>query len=206
MKKVKDKGEAKMKVHISLNVKDINDSVEFYSKMLSAEPVKFFKEERKSHSAVSGEMKEENAKTNSGYAKFDIQNPPLNLVLNEVGFAAGGSLSHLGLQVESTDDVLGFKKRWEETGLFTVDEMEVDCCYAKQDKTWVRDPDGNEWEAFVVLEDLEGSEATNACDCSNKVEQYVDAAGKESSDSCCDPTFVEISTNIPKHETCCLSN
>jgi hypothetical protein len=45
------------------------------------------------------------------------------------------------------------RERWTEAGLLTRDEMQTNCCYALQDKTWVRDPDGNEWEVFVVLED-----------------------------------------------------
>jgi predicted lactoylglutathione lyase len=79
---------------------------------------------------------------------------PLNLALNEVpNVSSAGALSHLGLQVTSTDDVLAIRKRWAEAGLVTRDEMQTTCCYATQDKTWVHDPDGNEWEAFVVLKD-----------------------------------------------------
>ena len=154
-----------MKVHISLNVKNIDSSVGFYKKMLGAEPVKFIKEERESHSVKVEGLEPGDEKPKSGYAKFDIPNPPMNLVLNEVGFETGGSLSHLGLQVESTEEVLSFKKRWQETGLQTVDEMDVACCYAKQDKTWVQDPDGNEWEAFVVLEDLSSMSAEGEVCC-----------------------------------------
>ena len=148
-----------MKVHISLNVNDINKSVNFYKKMLGAEPVKLFNTELNGNSDV-----EHNSKSKQGYAKFDLTTPSLNLVLNEAGFKAGGSLSHLGLQVETTDEVLEFRKKWSDANLSTVDEMEVNCCYAKQDKTWVRDPDGNEWEAFVVLADLGSMEEIDACD------------------------------------------
>ncbi len=154
-----------MKTHISLNVKDIEKSVEFYGKMFDQKPMKFIKAER-------------------GYAKFDIEDPPLNLALNEGSFEAGGGLSHLGLQVETTEDVMNFKQRWSEKGLVSVDEMDVSCCYAKQDKIWVRDPDGNEWEAFAVLENLEPKEAENACDCGEKVldevQGKINAVG-----SCC---------------------
>jgi hypothetical protein len=100
----------------------------------------------------------EPSKVRPGYAKFDVQNPPLNLTLNEAAFAERGALSHLGIQVGSTDDVLQTRQRWAEAGLITRDEMQTNCCYAMQDKTWVQDPDGNEWEAFVVLKDnLESS-------------------------------------------------
>jgi hypothetical protein len=59
----------------------------------------------------------------------------------------------MGIQLSSTTDVLAVRQRWADAGLFTRDEMQTDCCFATQDKTWVRDPDCNEWEAFVVLQD-----------------------------------------------------
>jgi len=136
-----------LKAHVSINVRNVEQSIGFYRKMLGIEP----------------------SKVRTGYAKFDVQNPPLNLALNEVPNLAGaGALSHLGLQVTSTEDVLAIRTRWAEAGLVTRDEMQTDCCYATQDKTWVHDPDGNEWEAFVVLKDnLPEIEGAAAC-CSTK--------------------------------------
>lgn len=134
-----------LKPHISINVRNLDASLDFYRRMLGVEP----------------------SKVRTGYAKFDVQQPALNLALNEVPSLAGaGALSHLGIQVESTGDVLAMRARWSDAGLLTRDEMQTDCCYATQDKTWVRDPDGNEWEAFVVLQDNlpEGAScATTAC-------------------------------------------
>jgi catechol 2,3-dioxygenase-like lactoylglutathione lyase family enzyme len=131
-----------MKTHISLNVSDVDASVAFYSKMLGADPVKL----------------------RSDYAKFDVANPSLNLTMNQVSFEAGGSLSHLGLQVETSREVMEMTKRWAESGLVTLEEMQTDCCYALQDKTWVSDPDGNKWEVFTVFEDTEGKDiAASAC-------------------------------------------
>ena len=120
-----------LKAHLALNVKSVERSVDFYRRMLGLEP----------------------SKVRAGYAKFDVQNPPLNLTLNEVSFNERGALSHLGIQVASTDDVLAMRESWAGAGLTTRDEMQTSCCYARQDKTWVNDPDGNEWEVFVVLED-----------------------------------------------------
>lgn len=120
-----------LKAHLALNVHNVLISTEFYRKMLGIEP----------------------SKVRSGYAKFDVQNPPLNLTLNEVSFGERGALSHLGIQVGSTEDVSAMRRKWADAGLSTRDEMQTNCCYALQDKTWVRDPDGNQWEAFVVLED-----------------------------------------------------
>ena len=120
-----------LKAHLALNVRDVERSLEFYRKMLGIEP----------------------SKVRAGYAKFDVQNPPLNLTLNQSSFKERGALSHLGIQVASTDDVLKMREKWAGAGLITRDEMQTNCCYALQDKTWVQDPDGNEWEVFVVLED-----------------------------------------------------
>jgi catechol 2,3-dioxygenase-like lactoylglutathione lyase family enzyme len=120
-----------VKAHLALNVRDVERSIEFYRRMLGIEP----------------------SKVRTGYAKFDVENPPLNLTLNQHQSDEQGALSHLGLQVASTEDVLAVRERWAEAGLVTRDEMNVNCCYARQDKTWVHDPDGYEWEVFVVLED-----------------------------------------------------
>ena len=134
-----------LKAHLAINVKDVETSIEFYKKMFGIEP----------------------SKVRTGYAKFDVQNPPLNFTLNQVPFGERGALSHLGIQVASTDDVLAMRENWHEAGLFTRDEMQTNCCYATQDKTWVHDPDGNEWEAFVVLQDNlpEASEHGNSACC-----------------------------------------
>lgn len=141
-----------LKPHVSINVRNLEKSLDFYQRMLGIEP----------------------SKVRAGYAKFDIHDPPLNLALNEVPSLAGaGALSHLGFQVASTDDVLVFRARWAAAGLFTRDEMKTDCCYATQDKTWVKDPDGNEWEAFVVLKDnlAEPAVESRACCTSTSAAQ-----------------------------------
>lgn len=121
-----------LKAHLSINVRNVEQSIDFYRKMFGIEP----------------------SKVRRGYAKFDVQVPPLNFALNEVSdLAAPGALSHMGVQVPGTEDVLAVRQQWAESGLITRDEMDTNCCYARQDKTWVHDPDGNEWEVFTVLED-----------------------------------------------------
>jgi len=120
-----------LKAHIALNVSDVKRSTEFYKQMFGIQA----------------------SKERDGYAKFDVENPPLNLTLNQVAQVNHGALSHLGIQVESTEDVLAARQNWIQAGLITRDEMATNCCYALQDKTWVQDPDGNQWEAFVVLKD-----------------------------------------------------
>ncbi|MGH9500445.1 MAG: ArsI/CadI family heavy metal resistance metalloenzyme [Terriglobales bacterium] len=120
-----------LKAHLAINVRNVANSIVFYQKLFGIGP----------------------SKVRRGYAKFDLQNPPLNFTLNEMRFNDAGALSHMGIQVGSTADVFKVRQQWTESGLVTRDEMETECCYAKQDKTWVHDPDGNEWEVFVVLED-----------------------------------------------------
>ena len=97
------------------------------------------------------------------------------------------------------------KQNWIDRGLMTVDEMQVACCYAKQDKTWARDPDGNEWEVFVVLENL-APETGSSCECGDKVSMHGEASAP-ATETCCAPTPVGItSASTPKHETCCEAN
>ncbi len=119
------------KAHVAINVRSVERSVEFYRRMLGLEP----------------------SKHRAGYAKFDVESPPLNLTLNERPFADSGALFHMGIQVASTDEVLKVRERWAAEGLLTRDEMGIVCGYALQDKSWVTDPDGNEWEVFVVHKD-----------------------------------------------------
>src|SRR2546428_13833130 len=90
-----------LKAHLSLNVRSVEQSIEFYRKLFGIEP----------------------SKIRTGYAKFDVQKPPLNLTLNQARFSERGALSHLGIQVASTDDVLATKQKWAEAGLLTRDEM-----------------------------------------------------------------------------------
>jgi catechol 2,3-dioxygenase-like lactoylglutathione lyase family enzyme len=147
-----------LKAHLALNVHSVEQSIEFYKKLLGIEP----------------------SKVRTGYAKFDVHNPPLNLTLNEHKFTEQGALSHLGIQVASTDDVLAIREQWIASGLLTRDEMQTSCCYALQDKAWVRDPDGNEWEVFVVLED--NLAETAPCECGTTV---AEAATVNTTSDCC---------------------
>ena len=93
------------KPHVALNVRDVEASVEFYRKLFGIQPVKH----------------------RPGYAKFDVENPSLNLSLNQNTVSSQGALSHLGIQVGSTDEVIALKQRWEAAGLTTRDEMKTNC-------------------------------------------------------------------------------
>lgn len=131
------------KLHVALNVNNLAESMAFYRALFNAEPVK----------------------VRTGYAKFDLDEPAVNLTLNERPVHEAGGLNHLGIQVANTDAVLAMKARWQAAGLSTLDEMQTNCCYAIQDKVWAVDPNGYRWEVFVVLKDQlpEIQSAASAC-------------------------------------------
>src|SRR6266550_2637939 len=170
-----------LKAHLALNVRSVDRSIAFYRKMFGIEP----------------------SKVRTGYAKFDLQNPPLNFTLNQASFAGHGALSHLGIQVASTEDVLAMRQKWSASGLLTRDEMQTSCCYAVQDKSWVRDPDGNEWEVFVVLQD--NLTETAPCECGNKVQEgTVDAVTATSvASGCCAPRPIGVTREASITEAAC---
>jgi catechol 2,3-dioxygenase-like lactoylglutathione lyase family enzyme len=118
------------RLQLALNVPDIDEAVNFYSKMFATEP----------------------AKRRPGYANFAIADPPLKLVLFEQA-GADARLNHLGVEVMSTAEVLAHQARLTGEGLAPVDESGT-CCFAKQDKVRVDGPDGA-WEIYTVLEDSE---------------------------------------------------
>ena len=157
-----------LKAHLAINVREVEESVGFYRKLFGIEP----------------------SKVRPGYAKFNVENPPLNFTLNEGPVDSRGALSHMGIQMSSTKDVLRTRQRWQAVGLLTRDEMQTSCCYAVQDKTWVRDPDGNEWEVFVVLED--NLAETTPCECGDKVAESLSQTTTESAAACCAPNPVGI--------------
>ncbi len=152
-----------LKAHLAINVSDVEKSIDFYRDMLGIEP----------------------SKVRTGYAKFDVQNPPLNLTLNQGAFTGKGALSHLGIQVATTDDVIAMKTAWEAKGLIPREEMQTTCCYALQDKAWVNDPDGNEWEVFVVLKDNLAEAKSNDATCCVPTFTNIDGKKQEVATACC---------------------
>jgi catechol 2,3-dioxygenase-like lactoylglutathione lyase family enzyme len=175
------------KPHVSLNVKNVDASVAFYEMLFNVSPVKYYRDNTTVHSVLVDDQGGNSQATRTGYAKFDLEQPILNFVLNEVEFSKEpGTLSHLGLQVDSTDDVLAIRQRIEALGLKPRDEMNVSCCYARQDKFWLADPDGNEWEIFTVVEhlspeqlrDLDTREqcALDACNSDNSASSSVNTS------------------------------
>lgn len=152
-----------LKAHLAINVSDVDSSIDFYKRMLGIEP----------------------SKVRTGYAKFDVANPPLNLTLNQVAFEGKGALSHLGIQVATTEDVIALSEQWKDSGLTPREEMQTTCCYALQDKAWVNDPDGNEWEVFVVLEDNLAEAKSNDATCCVPTFTNIEGKKQEVATACC---------------------
>lgn len=131
-------------VHISLNVRDLAQSVDFYRRFLG-----------------------EPAKLKDDYAKFVARDPEIHLAL-EPGRPAGspsGALSHLGIRVGSTAEVERWKDSLRSRGLAVGEPGREECCYALQDKFWLTDPDGNRWEIYTVLKDVETQDPVAASAC-----------------------------------------
>jgi catechol 2,3-dioxygenase-like lactoylglutathione lyase family enzyme len=124
---------AVLRPHLALTVASVERSVPFYE-------------------ALFGVRAE---KVRAGYAKFSVIDPALNFTLNE-GWREGlGAFNHAGIEVASTAEVLEARERLVSAGLAAFDEMDTTCCYARQDKIWVRDPDGTPWEVFATRGDSE---------------------------------------------------
>jgi catechol 2,3-dioxygenase-like lactoylglutathione lyase family enzyme len=120
------------RIQLALNVDDLDTAVAFYSKLFAAEP----------------------AKVRPGYANFSVTEPPLKLVLFEEP-GRGGTINHLGVEVETPEEVGRAQARLAGEGLATASEEGVACCYARQDKVWVDGPSGEPWEIYTVLENVE---------------------------------------------------
>jgi catechol 2,3-dioxygenase-like lactoylglutathione lyase family enzyme len=120
------------RVQLALNVDNLNAAIEFYSKLFGTTP----------------------AKVREGYANFAVAEPPLKLVLIE-NPGQGGTLNHLGVEVEHTDQVAQAIGRLQGEGLDTRVEDQTTCCFAVQDKVWVNGPDGEPWEVYTVLADAD---------------------------------------------------
>lgn len=121
------------RVQLALNVADLDQAVEFYSKLFATEP----------------------AKVRPGYANFAVVDPPLKLVLIEDANQVPGTLNHLGVEVATTEEVAAANTRLVAGGLATALEEQTSCCYAVQDKVWVDGPSGEPWEIYTVLADTE---------------------------------------------------
>lgn len=118
------------RVQLAINVPDLAEAMAFYSRLFDTEP----------------------HKVRPGYANFEIDEPPLKLVLVESDSA--NKLNHLGVEVSDTAKVSAEKRRLAANGLVTIEEDGVVCCHAEQDKVWVTTPDGVRWEVYTITDDM----------------------------------------------------
>ena len=121
-----------MRLQLALNVDDLDEAVDFYTKMFATEP----------------------AKIRDGYANFAIADPPLKLVLFE-GAGDTGSINHLGVETETATEVVEAEARLTEAGLDTTGVDDTVCCYAEKTETWLDGPDATRWEWYVKKADVE---------------------------------------------------
>jgi len=121
-----------MRLQLALNVENLNESVDFYTRMFGTAP----------------------QKVKPGYANFTIENPPLKFILFE-GAGADGSINHLGVETETADEVVAAEARLTAAGLETSGVDETVCCFAEKAETWLSAPDGNRWEWYVKKADTE---------------------------------------------------
>ncbi|MEV3932982.1 MULTISPECIES: ArsI/CadI family heavy metal resistance metalloenzyme [unclassified Streptomyces] len=143
------------RAQLALNVADLEASVAFYSRLFGVEP----------------------AKRRPGYANFAITTPPLKLVLIEGEPGQETRLDHLGVEVDSTEEVTAATGRLKDAGLATFEENDTSCCYALQDKVWVHGPGKEPWEVYVVKADADRMGKSAALDGS--------APSGESGQGCC---------------------
>src|SRR5262247_771665 len=120
-----------IKFHISLNASDLDRSIAFYRALFGTEP----------------------AKVREDYAKFELAEPPL--VLSLIPGGVGGNVNHAGLRVRTADELVDIQRRLETAGIVSQREEGVECCYARQTKFWVADPDRMLWEVYVFHEDID---------------------------------------------------
>ncbi len=130
------------RVQLALRVSDLEGSIAFYSALFGVEP----------------------AKHRPGYANFAIAEPPLKLVLLEGAAEQPTVMDHLGVEVDTTEQVTAATGRFTDAGLVTFEENDTSCCYALQDKVWVHGPGREPWEVYVVKADADtlGVSATQA--------------------------------------------
>ncbi len=120
------------RVQLALNVDDLDAAITFYSTLFGAQP----------------------NKVKPGYANFAIAEPPLKLVLLE-NPGQGGTLNHLGVEVETGAEVEAAEARLSTEGVQTTGVGDTICCYAAKTETWVKDPDGAPWEYYVKTGDTD---------------------------------------------------
>lgn len=155
------------RVQLALRVSDLEGSIRFYSSLFGVEP----------------------AKRRPGYANFAVAEPPLKLVLLEGEADRPTVMDHLGVEVESTDEVHDATERLSTLGLFTQVEDDTTCCYARQDKVWVQGPGHEPWEVYTVTEDspVYGTDGIVGTMPDRTTSETVEASACCGVTACCSP-------------------
>ena len=163
------------RVQLALRVADLDGSIAFYGSLFGVEP----------------------AKRRHGYANFAVAEPPLKLVLIEGSADQPTVLDHLGVEVETTEEVNQATARLSELGLFTQVEDDTECCYALQDKVWVRGPGAEPWEVYTVKADAPEATsihpadvsptATGTCECGAPMRDEAPDGRVVADAACCSP-------------------
>lgn len=150
------------RLHVHVSVENLEQSIAFYSALFGTQP----------------------SKQKPAYAKWMLDDPRINFAISERDVAPG--LDHLGIQAEDEVEMQQLRDQIKAADLQTFDEGETTCCYARSDKTWVKDPSGIAWETYHTMEDVE----------------YFNESSKKTSDCCVPKTQAE--THSPSaQESCC---
>jgi len=150
------------RIQLALNVEDLDEAIAFYTKLFRAAP----------------------AKVEPGYANFAISDPPLKLVLLE-NPGHGGTLNHLGVEVETSGQVHAEIARLTGEGVFTEQEIGTTCCFAVQDKVWLSGPDHERWEVYTKLADSTTFHDATFHDATFHDATFHDATRPVPADGCC---------------------
>ena len=165
-----------MRLQLALNVTDIDEAIEFYSKLFDTPPYK----------------------VKPGYANWAIENPPLKLVLFENRDAEPGSINHLGVETETADEVVANEARLREAGLSTTGIDDTICCFAEKVETWVNGPSGHRWEWYVKQADHD-TQATNV------VLSHTSTAVEQNGSPCCTTNPLGGADAPASSSACCAS-
>lgn len=134
-----------MRAHLSINVSNVPESVKFYEKVFGVKPQKMTED----------------------YAKFDLKSPSLNFTMQSGSSRDLSRVNHLGIEVDSAEAITLWESLLTERGVLTKNEENTECCFARQDKIWLQDPDGNSWEIFYVHEQLPIEPKQSLCSTTN---------------------------------------
>jgi len=168
--------------HVHVHVDNLAQNIAFYSALFNQAP----------------------ARTEGDYAKWMLQDPPVNFAISTRGDKPG--VDHLGIQVESSEDLQALKAQAAQADMALLDEGKTTCCYARSDKYWVTDPQGIAWEQFHTLDNIpvfsqkssEPNQAQAPACCAPKAPETV--AIDKASSGCCAPTAGQVANGA---KACC---